>query len=153
MTDEISMPLTNREFNKLVASTRMSLGMFSQLLTGADLSRRGYVVLYPQMPTVKYDLVFDNGRGLWRAQVKTLSEKTNQLALGTTTKDTDYFGYNAYQAPIPKKIPKYKPGDFDFLVGVDREQWKVYYIPETDLDFTKLNFTLTDERKEKYSNI
>jgi len=147
---EVSYPLTNREFNKHIASSRMSLGMFGEMLVGADCADKGYIVLFPHHPTSKYDMVVDRDGVLIRIQVKVSAKSKLSVNLGVTKKDSDYSGWNSFKAPLPKKIPKYKSGDFDYLAIVDRTARVVYYVPAEDIDFENPNFFIKSAEAERY---
>jgi hypothetical protein len=148
---EISEPMTNREFRAHTASQRMSLGMFAELCVGMDCARRGYIVLYPHHPAPKYDMVVDTGTSLLRVQIKVASKHGLGVNLGVSNKEEDYFDWNSHQAPMPKKVSKYKSGDFDYLAIVDRDSLIVYYVPAGDIDFSKPNVYIKTDEKERYT--
>ena len=143
---KISLPLDDRDFNKSVAKDRMFLGMFAEHLTAADCYRRGYRVSRPGDGSSVYDLIVDRHGLLTRLQVKTLSSK-GQVAVGYLRYSEDLYDGKGSRQYVE---PKYKSGDFDFLCFVDRDSWRVYYIPFEDIDWSKTSMSLSDEQRERY---
>ncbi len=144
---EISMPMTDREFNKSVAANRMCIGMGSEMICAGDLYYRGYRVSKPLDGTSKYDLIVDRHGVLSRLQVKTVS-KGGQTSIGVLSYREDTYG----KGVVIRVIPKYDGTEFEFLAVVDRATREVFYVPIADVDFTKANFPLTKAARLQYTD-
>lgn len=142
---EIVMPMDDREFRQAVASSRVSLGMFSEMTCAADCFSRGYLVSRPLADGSRYDLVVDRNGSLERVQVKTMS-KTGSVPIGILKYKHDTYGKGVYDYTIAK----YSGSEFDFLAAVDRDTKIVYYIPVVEIDFTKANVPLGKNIRERY---
>lgn len=147
MTEEIFMPMDNAAFNKMAHHNRLSRGMASEMIVAADLYERGYRVSKPLDNDQGYDFILDRDGVLDRVQVKTLSQNGSQAPIGFTK----YF-WNGVETQT-RQIPKYREGVFDILAVVDRHTKVVYYIPASEIDFSKANVKLNAEVKESHRDI
>src|SRR5688572_22511690 len=111
----VSFPMEDREFNQMVARSRMFTGMSSEALCIADCYSRGYVVSKPFDGVQKYDLIVHNGVKLLRLQVKTISQ-SGQIPIGYTKYTEDTYGKGLQE----RVLAKYDGSEFDFLAAVDR---------------------------------
>jgi hypothetical protein len=134
--------MDNKEFYALAHQNKLSLAMFSEMTVAADLYRKGHRVSKPLDNDQKYDLVLDKGGILQRVQVKTLSQNGYQVPLGHTS----YFYKDG--SVDTKDHLKYHQGHFDVLAVVDRKTGTVYYIPSSDIDYTKANFSLAGKHAQ-----
>jgi PD-(D/E)XK endonuclease len=147
MTEEIHMPMSDRQFNQSIAKQRMSSGMSAEFLTVADCYERGYSVSKPLDSNSKYDLIVDRHGELLRVQVKSAAKRQLQARIGWTTYREDIYDGGGSK---PHFIQKYVAGDFDYLAIVDRVSKMVYYVPIGDLDLSKDSFTVKQVEREKY---
>lgn len=130
---DVMMPMDDDEFKKYVgeelvrSGTRGTVtsrsawtrGIISELIVAADATERGYFVLIPlDGGHSQYDLVVEKEGKLLRVQVKTIKLKDYAVSLITGGK-------------------RYIKGAFDYLAAVDRETRNVYWVPESDIDFSK----------------
>ncbi len=140
------MPMSDREFNRKVASDRAHLGSLAEVLVAADCYRRNYDVFIPLVHVPKgYDIIVDRPSGLVKIQVK-MASRNMQVDIGWLWYKENYVDGKIV---IVERV-KYVPGDFDYLAGVDRDTSEVFYIPADDFDYTKAKFTIKKELKEKY---
>jgi hypothetical protein len=139
--------MTSAEFNKNIASQRMSTGMMCEAIVIADLYGRGYSVSKPFDGISKYDLIVDRNGELSKIQVKAASRHALQAAIGFTKFKINSAGMYEYYDDV-----KYGSLDFDFLAMVDRVSHIVYYVPMEDIDLTKKMVYIKANDKEKYKN-
>lgn len=145
MTDVISMPMDDHEFNRTVAAQRASSGLSAEMLAVVDCVDRGYGVSRPFDKQSKYDLIVDRGNGdLVRLQVKSAAKRSLQARIGWTVYRDSITGLQS------RFVKKYTSNDFDYLVIVDRPTQQVYYVPVSDLDLTKDSFTVKLADKQRY---
>jgi hypothetical protein len=144
--EEVALPMNDREFNVLINRQRAELGVFSELLAAAYLSRAGYSVSRPLNGTqARYDLIADDGERLLRIQVKTVSS-SNQVSIGFSKTVVEW----ETGARKIVDVPKYAPGDFDALIAVERDSKEAYFIPASDINLSKSSLYLSPAKKEKY---
>lgn len=148
MTDSVSMPMDNREFNSKIAKERMFLGMFAEYQASADCYFRGYRVLRSGDNGSKYDIIVDRDGTLVKLQVKALSS-TGQVAVGSVRYSENLYDGRGRQPFIEAK---YTISDFDYLALVDRATREVFYVPVTDIDFSKAYFTLRQGERTRYAS-
>ena len=142
---EIAMPMDDRQFNQSIAASRVATGAASEMFCAADLFVKGYLVSKPLRDGSRYDLIVDRDGVFYRIQVKTLS-KSGQAPIGYIKYTEDTYGKGLQQ----RTIPKYQGHEFDILAVVDRETKEVYYIPVSEIDFSKPNVPVNAEARERF---
>lgn len=147
--DGIAQPMTDREFNSLVAKRRMSTGMAAEMRVAADLFSRGYTVAKPLDGIQKYDLIIDKEGTLLKVQVKSSTGKYPQGAIGWTVYKEDIYNGKGVTQHV---VRKYNKGDFDILAIYHVLTGIVYYVPIADLDLTKASFSVKMADRDKYSD-
>jgi hypothetical protein len=138
--------MEDREFNVLIRNQRMATGMSSEMLCAADCFSKGYQVSKPLAGDSRYDLIIDRNGVLSRLQVKTIS-KSGQIPIGQIKYKVDTYGRGVQEIVEPK----YEGSEFDYLAAVDRETKVVYYVPISDIDFSKANVPFGAKRREIYT--
>lgn len=90
-------------------------GDIAEIVAAAELIKAGYVVSRPLSDNAPYDLIYDNGSQLRKAQVKGRSSINGKIQVELYCNARSYSG-------------KYQASDFDDIVIVDLATYKVAII-------------------------
>ncbi len=89
-----------------------SAGDVAEIIAAAELIKNGYVVSRPLSDNAPYDLIYDTGSQLRRAQVKGRTSSDGKITVELYCNARSYSG-------------KYESKDFDDMIIVDLETYKV----------------------------
>ena len=109
-----------------------SMGDIAEAVAAAELLKNKYVVSRPLSDNAPYDLIYDDGKMLQRAQVKGRFSKGGRIAVELYCSARSYS--NTYQR-----------GDFDCIIVVDMSTYDVALIKAEELFVT--------EEQPKYSTL
>lgn len=116
------------------------LSNLGEAIAMLESSKRGYNVFRPMGSVDKYDFVVDRKGNLEKVQVKTVTPKNG--ALPVPTKVMTY--QKGAKTNNRSKMIKYVSGDFDWLLAVDADTYKCYFIPASKvIGKTGINIRLT----------
>ena len=146
-SEDIAMPMDDREFSQSIAKRRTSSGFSAELFVAADLYERGYTVSKPLDGSSKYDLVVDKDGKLFRVQVKSSTGVYIQAQIGWTKYRENVYDGKGVTEHV---IRKYNEGDFDVLAIYQRNSKTVYYVPVSDLDLSKSSFQVKQTERDRY---
>lgn len=90
-----------------------------------EAAKRGYGVSIPITEGLSYDIVVDRGNGLERVQVKTVNSDGKVVLVNQYSMSKHEGG--------KKKLVKYTPEDFEWLVTYDITTDRCFFIPSTQM--------------------
>jgi hypothetical protein len=105
-------------------------GEYAELCFAAASSLRGLIVSFPGGDSAKYDFVIDNGKKLYKVQVKS----TSRIA----TKNIKDPSYNFVAGSGHSSKKAYLEKDIDFVVCVELVTMNYYIIPINKLKSVKV---------------
>lgn len=117
--------------------TSTKSGDIGEALVVAEAAKRGLNPSLPLSNDLRYDMIIDRDGVLEKVQVKTTSPKDGKLSpkLDMTVYASAGVSNNRNQTV------KYQLGDFDWLVVVDSDSEKCYYVPANEV-IGKSSFSL-----------
>jgi hypothetical protein len=145
---EVSLPLSDREFQSKVSIERRALRARCELICAADLLADDYTVSRPLNATRGYSLIVDAKGKLLRLQIQPARVGEPRVDLARTSYRQDDLDrtYETHE-------PLFDLGSFDYLVVVDRQSHDVFYVPAVEVDLRKPSFTVKEADRERYRKL
>lgn len=99
----------------MIKDNTKTVGDIAEIVASAELIKAGYIVSRPLSDNAPYDLIYDSGSKLRRAQVKGRSSSNGKISVELYCNARSYSG-------------KYVSTDFDDIIIVDLDTYKVAII-------------------------
>ena len=99
----------------MIKDNTKTAGDVAEIVASAELIKAGYVVSRPLSDNAPYDLIYDSGSKLRRAQVKGRTSANGKITVELYCNARSYSG-------------KYESTDFDDIIIVDLDTYKVAII-------------------------
>ena|SRR3990167_7671365 len=135
-------------------------GTEAELLFAAEAIKRGYTVSFPVSHDSRYDALIDNGKAIYRCQIKRAYATRNRWFKRSDEKRENPSFYELFSVEMRRRAPgretqgtRYDKNDFDFLVACGVENRDFWIIPMKVAMTYKSNVYLTGRTEAaKYKN-
>jgi hypothetical protein len=121
-----------------------AIGDLSELEVGLALARAGYIVSKPIGDSYRYDLVIDDGKALYRVQVKTGRLRHGSIKVACFSVHAHRAGGLAFRSYI---------GEIDFLGVFCPQTGDVYQVPESEIIETTMHLRVAPTVNRQDRNI